>query len=383
MKKLTLIYMAILLSLALGAQDFLNAFGETEKIFQEELKKEKIYNAFLDVCSPTLQFDWEFSGGRFLNGDTVTTANPFYTASIGKTFTATAIALLVEKDNIKFDDKISQYLPAEVMKNLHVFEEKDYSSEITIAQLLQHTSGLPDYFEGETVDGSPNVIENIFFDTARFWEPVETIQFSKDKMKPHFPPGSGYLYSDTEYVLLGMIIENVSGMALQDFFQKHFFEPLKMENTWMNLRSEPLSETGKMAEFYAGDFECSSMTSLSADWAGGGIVSTSADLITFQKALNSGKLISKNTLKIMQNWIPETQGMYYGFGLRKVVFNELSSTLPNLNVIGHSGSTGSFMYYCPQLDVYLAGTLDQTDAVQDATVLVARILAIIHNNKNN
>ena len=57
----------------------------------------------------------------------------------------------------------------------------------------------------------------------------------------------------------------------------------------------------------------------------------------------------------MQNWVPETRGMEYGFGLRKVTFKKLFPTLPDLTVIGHSGSTGSFMFYCPELDVYLAG----------------------------
>jgi D-alanyl-D-alanine carboxypeptidase len=350
---------------------------KTEHLFQNVLDKDNVHNAFLHVYSPSHQIDWSFVGGHFQNGDAVTAANSFYTASIGKTFTATAIALLKEKGKLNFGDKISNYLPDSLIKNLHVFEGKNYSEEITVSQLLQHTSGLPDYFEDETNDGSPNVMELIFIDTAKFWKPAETIAFAKEKMQPLFAPGTDYHYTDTEYVLLGLILENISKMSLSDFFQKHFFEPFEMQHTYMNLRSEPISETGKISELYAGDFEAGTMTSLSADWAGGGLVSTTGDLIKFQHALFSGKIVSEQTLETMQNWVPESHGMEYGFGLRKIEFKKLFPVLPDLTIVGHSGSTGSFMYYCPELDVYLAGTLNQTDEVKNSLELMGKILDVI------
>lgn len=354
------------------------AHHRTEKLFQKEVKKDNIQNAFLRVYSPSQKIDWNFVDGRFQNGEAVKAVNPFYTASIGKTFTSTAISVLVEQGKLKFEDKISEYLPDTILKNLHVFEGKDYSGEITVTQLLQHTSGLPDYFEGETTDGTPNVMEQLFADTDKFWQPLETIDFVKEKMQPLFVPGTGYRYTDTEYVLLGLIIENVSEMPLHDFFQTYFFEPLEMTHTYLNLRSKPLEKTARLSEVYAGDFEASSLTSLSADWAGGGIVSTASDLVKFQHALFSGKIVSEETLKIMQNWVHETRGMEYGFGLRKVSFKKLFPSLPDLTIVGHSGSTGSFMYYCPKLDVYLAGTLNQTDEVKNSVVLMVKVLSLIN-----
>ncbi len=353
------------------------AHEKTEKLFHKELKRENVHNAFLHVYSPSLEIEWNFVGGKFKNGEAVTEANPFYTASIGKTFTATSIAILVEEGKLRFEDKINMFLPDSVMNGLHVFEGEDHSNEITISQLLQHTSGLPDYFEGGTVDGSSNVMELLFEMPDKIWTPFEMIQFAKDKMEPLFAPGTGYHYTDTEYVLLGLIIEKLNGVSLHDFFRTYFFEPLQMKNTYLNLRSEPLGETAKLAEAYAGETEVSSMKSLSADWAGGGLVSTGNDLITFQQALFSGKIISAETLQQMQNWIPETRGMNYGFGLRKISFKKLFPTLPDLTVIGHSGSTGAFMFYCPELDVYLAGTLNQTDEVKNSVVLMVKVLAII------
>ncbi len=351
--------------------------AKARELFQKKLVKEDVHNAFLRVYSSSLQINWEFVGGQFQNGEPVTEANPFYTASIGKTFTATAIAILVEQGKLRFEEKISQYLPDSIMENLHVFEGNEYSGKITLAQLLQHTSGLPDYFEGTTVDGSPNVMELLFDAPERFWKPVEMIRFAKEKMQPLSVPGTNYHYTDTEYVLLGLIVENVSGVPLPDFFKTHFFAPLEMEHTYMFLRSEPLGEIAKIAEVYAGDYEVSAITSLSADWAGGGLVSTGNDLVRFQQELFSGKIISEKTLEKMQNWMPETHGMEYGLGLRKIVFKELFPALPDLTAIGHSGSTGSFLFFCPELDVYIAGTLNQTDEVKSSVLLMAEVLALI------
>lgn len=358
--------------------DLKEAQLKTEKLFQKELKKENVHNAILQVYSPSHKIDWQFAGGHFQNGEEVSVANPFYTASIGKTFTATAISVLVEQGKLSFDDNISEYLPDSIIENLHVFGGKDYSHEITIAQLLQHRSGLPDYFEDETRNGNPNMMQQLFTDTAKFWKPLEILGFVKENMQPLFPPGTGFHYTDTEYVLLGLIIEQVGEMELHDFFKVHFFEPLEMKHSYMFLRSVPLEKTAQLSEAYVGDFEASTMTSLSADWAGGGLVSTGSDLIHFQQALFSGEIISKQTLAQMQNWVPETHGMEYGFGLRKIEFKKLFPTLPDLTVIGHSGSTGSFMFYCPELDVYLAGTLNQTDEVRSSVVLMVKVLSVIN-----
>lgn len=368
----------ILLKGCISKTDVKDAQVKTENLFQKELKKKNVHNAFLAVYSPKHNIDWNFAAGHFQNGDVVSTENPFYTASIGKTFTATAISLLVEQGKLSFEDNISKYLPDSVVKDLHVFEGKDYSHKITIAQLLQHTSGLPDYFEDETIDGSPNMMQQIFTDTAKFWKPVETIRFMKRNMQPLFPPGTGFHYTDTEYVLLGLIIEQVSEMKLHDFFKMYFFVPLDMKHTYMYLRSAPLEKTAPLTEAYVGDFDASTMTSLSADWAGGGLVSTSDDLVKFLHALFNGEIISEQTLAQMQEWVPETKGMEYGFGLRKIEFKKLFPTLPDFTVIGHSGSTGSFMFYCSELDVYMAGSLNQTDEVRSSVVLMVKLLSVIN-----
>ncbi|MGQ1785423.1 serine hydrolase domain-containing protein [Saccharicrinis sp. GN24d3] len=365
---------AIFISVNASAEQNHKGYKKTKKYFQKELKKDDVHNACLSVYSPGKKISWSFYGGDYKDGSQVSSENPFYLASIGKTFTATVILQLTEEGKLKLDDTIGQYLSCEVMEGLHMLNDTDYSNEITVRHLLQHTSGLPDYFEGKTKDGSPNMMEMLLVEPEKLWEPNELIVFSKHKMAPNFKPGTDYRYTDTEYILLGLIIEKLSGRALCDVFEERFFKPLQMHHTYMNLRSKPLKPTSKIAEMYVGRIEVSALKSLSADWAGGGLVSTTEDINKFQTALFTEKLISNVSLEFMQNWIPESKSMYYGLGLRKFELREMFPMLPKLTLIGHSGSTASFMYYCPQLDVYLSGTLNQTNQVKESVLLMVKIL---------
>ncbi|EDP94173.1 serine hydrolase [Kordia algicida OT-1] len=347
-----------------------------EERFKTELKKENIKSGLLHVYSESRGIDIQLAENK---EDSISINSPFYTASITKMFTATAIGILKDNDKLKFEDKIAQYLPDSLMNNLHVLDGKDYSKELTIAHLLQHTSGLPDYFTDSTNDGSPNVINQLLMNPNTSWSPEKMIQFTKDKMSPHFIPDEGYHYTDTEYVLLALIIENVSGLSLDEFFKQHIFKPLNMHSSYINLKSTAIDNQLPIIKFYASQYELSSLKSLSADWGGGGLVSTTHDLISFLKAFNQDDIINKETRLDMQHWINETRGMDYGFGIRQVSIDELTDTETDLHIIGHSGSTASFLWYCPQLDTYISGTLNQLEASKSAMILVYEILKIIEN----
>jgi len=378
MKKLVITISICVLSFSLFSQQTLEK--NIKNLFKNELKKEAIKSAFLHVYSKSKDINFKLAESKFNSKDTITANNPFYTASITKMFTATSIGILKDQKKLNFQDKIAQYLPDTWIENLHVLDDKEYSRDITIAQLLQHTSGLPDYFVDKTIDGSPNIINQLLVNTNKIWAPQEMIKFTKAKMKPHFIPGQGYHYTDTEYVLLALIVEEVSGLSLDIFFQQYIFQPLGMDGSYINLKSKPLKNQLPMAKFYVGDMELSSIKSLSADWGGGGLVSTSQDLIRFLKAFNEDIIVRKDTRLAMQHWTNETLGMEYGFGIRKVSFNTIYNTDSNLKLIGHTGSTASFLWYCPELDTYIAGTLNQLEVSKSTIRLVYDVLKTIENN---
>lgn len=357
------------------------AHDQIKTLFNEVLADFAVHSASWAVYSPSKNIDWTFAGGQFSSGEKVSDANPFYTASIGKTFTATAVAILYEQGRLNLTDKIVRHLPPQITNGLHVYEGRDYSNKITIKHLLQHTSGLPDYFEDETTDGSPNGMTFLFSDTNRYWSPEELISIPKRHMKPHFKPGTDYRYSDTGYVLLGLIVEYVSGLHLHEFLKQHIFVPLNMKNTYMLLRQQPNLTTRKIAELYADNTEISTFKSLSLDWAGGGLASTARDLNKFQTALHNHQLLTPITLSKMQQWIPESKGLYYGFGLRKVLTSERFSSESDFSLIGHTGSTSSFMFFCPELDIYLSGTFNQINQAQKSIGIAFKILSYIQKGE--
>lgn len=347
-----------------------------EKLFYNETENKAVHHAFFQIYSDSLQLDAHWESGVFQSGDSVSIRNPFHSASIGKTFTATLIMLLQEQNQLQTHHFIHQYLPAKIIDSLHVFEGTDYSQQITIAQLLQHQSGLPDYFEDTPKTGAP-IIEQFLTDTAKFWTPIELVNFSKNQQTPHFPPGKGYHYSDTEYILLGLIIEQITGKELHQVLHEYILEPLGMVHTSMHLRSIPQQATSKMAELYADQINVSGFTSLSLDWAGGGLLTTTHDLLLFHKALIENRLLTAQSWQQMQQWVKASKGMKYGFGLYKIELKDLFFTLPDVSLIGHSGSTGSFLYYCPEWDIYLAGSFNQLSYQKKHVVFLAKTLATI------
>lgn len=379
---ITLVF-GLLFTLSTEASGWISLQDEIQTLFTETLTDSNVRSATWAVYSPSKHIDFRFATGVLESSDKVPKASSFYVASIGKTFTATAIAMLYEQGRLNLSDKISKYLPDEVVSGIHFFQGKDHSHEITITHLLQHTSGLPDYFEGKTIDGSANAMALLFSNTEKLWTPQEILNIAKQRMKPLFKPGTDYRYSDTGYILLGLIIERVSGMHLHDFLKQEIFMPLNMNHTYMHLRAKPILPTPRMTNIYVDNVEISTFKSLSLDWAGGGLVSTAQDLNRFQLALYGNKLLSQNTLNKMQVWVPESKGIYYGFGLRKVLISERFSSGLDLSIIGHTGSTSSFMFYCPRLDVYMAGTFNQTSQVKQSILAPIKILSYIQRSVEN
>jgi len=292
MKTKIMMSLLSILSLYSFAQSPAEVQNKIGKLFQKEMNSKNVKDAQFRIYSESLKIDWYFSENE--NGEEINPQRPFYTASIGKMFTATSIAILKDEGKLSFNDPIEKFLEEDIMDSLLIFEGKDYSSDIKISHLLQHTSGLPDYFEDETKDGKPGLLESLIVNPEKKWEVKEIIDFTKTHFNARFAPGTGYHYTDTEYILLGLIIENISEIPLHEFFEKNIFAPLKMNHTYFNLKSEPISKTDKMLPFYADEIEVSSFQSLSLDWAGGGIVSTTEDLIQFEEALLNGELVENS-----------------------------------------------------------------------------------------
>lgn len=233
-------------------------------------------------------------------------------ASIAKPMTAVAIMQLVEQGLITLDASIYPYLPE--------FPSQD-KAEITIRQLLSHTSGISQY-------NSEKEIEN----TINYPTLADAIKVF-DKRPLLFSPGSKYFYTTYGYVLLGRIIETVSGLTYENYMQKNIWDKAEMSNTAI----EKIDKTyeGKSCLYHknARKAKSAKQNDLSNRVPGGGIYSTLNDMIKFGNALLNEKLITARFLdSMMVTQFEQKEGNPYGLGW----FFYAPKPFEN-GVIGHSG----------------------------------------------
>ena len=218
----------------------------------------------------------------------------YRTASIGKPITAVAIMQLVERGVLNLDVPIQQYL--------REFPKKE-KGDITIRQLLSHTSGVRHYHS--TVDG----ISFKHYDSL-----VDALSEFKDDPLV-FTPGTSYLYTTYGYTILGAIIEKVSGLRFEEHMQKNIFEPAGMNDTSLEEASRSYKNKASLYIKFKNKFIKSPNTDLSLKYPGGGYITTAKDMLLFGKALLENQLIRKETFaKMGDTSIHHKQGTPYGFG---------------------------------------------------------------------
>jgi len=270
-------------------------------------------------------------------------------------FTAVLVFMLIEKNRLNLNDKINKYLPSKMLENLFVYKGIDYSNNVTIMNLLGHTSGCSDYFEDKVIKG--NKFKNVFFsEPDKFWTPEMTLEFVQNNQKAVGKPSECFHYSDTSYNLLGKIVEFITNRTFQENLHDLIFNHLQMDDTYLMYRSVPKNEIKSIEKIWLKNREISNYKSLSCDWAGGGIISTVSDLLKFSLALQNGKLINNELLTLMKEPIRKYRnGMYYGLGQMSINFKEMTFNLVrNLpNFYGHSGLFSTQLYYEPNTNVHI------------------------------
>jgi D-alanyl-D-alanine carboxypeptidase len=221
----------------------------------------------------------------------------FSMASASKMFTAVAIGRLVDRGAIQFDTPIGHYL----------VDLKPEFATITVAQLLNHTSGLGDYF---------NPKNKTAIDAAR--TAIDLLPLALET-PPAFAPGSKRAYSNSGFVVLGAVIEKVSGMSYAQFVQKEILDPLHMGNTRLDAQgsADPMTRMSPQ-----GMLTKAMLSPLRQQWTSpaGGAFSTPSDISVFMTALSDGRLVSHETM--MTLFLPRSDpgggtGAYgYGFNVR-------------------------------------------------------------------
>lgn len=353
-------------------------------------KNKDVYNAVLGVQSVSGDFRWTGAAGNAYQGkpDAMQVDTPIFIASITKMYTAAATLILEERQQLSLEDPISKYLPEAIVSGLHIHRQQDYSDQLTIYHLISQTSGLPDYFL-EKPRGGKSVYERLIEDGDFSWDIDQVVEITKKSLSPKFPPepanqrktGKQAFYADTNYQLLGAILETVSNQSLQEIYADLIIEPLALSHTYLHGYGDPqVAEKNPPANIYYKTIPFyldKAMTSFGPD---GGIVSTIDDSLKFLRAYLDGNLFTDTaTLNRMKNWKKIFFPMQYGLGLMRIKMPKIFSPFTaSPELIGHSGATSAFLFQSDLGGIMLAGTLNQVDNQARPVRLMLKIVNLVN-----
>ncbi|MEL7194764.1 MAG: serine hydrolase domain-containing protein [Bacteroidota bacterium] len=261
------------------------------------------------------------------------TCHRFLIASISKVFTATVIHAMVDDGYWKLDDPISQYLHPDTVARIA------HADQATLGHLLSHTSGIPDHytvaFELDRINQIDNEWRHEDFLSYVFGQPAT------------FELGTSYGYSNTNYVLLGILAERVSGESLASLYENYIFQPLGLESAYFDGYSAPIptgTAQGYGQLYKEGLIASTPLYQDELKTGDGGIAIHAADLGKFYQGLANGQLLSTESYAAMTNWfeLPEdwVEDVIYqnknGYGLEYFDY-------PNGYAWGHTGSVDGFL----------------------------------------
>ncbi|MED4651932.1 serine hydrolase domain-containing protein [Bacillus pseudomycoides] len=253
----------------------------------------------------------------------------FRIGSVTKTFTATVVLQLAGENRLNLDDSIEKWLPGVIQGN--GYDDK----QITIRQILNHTSGIAEYSRSKDFD---------LMDTKKSYAAEELVKMGIS-LPPDFAPGKGWSYSNTGYVLLGILIEKVTGNSYAEEIENRIVEPLELSNTFLPGNSSVIPGT-KHARGYVqpdGASELKDVTyyNPSMGRSAGDMISTADDLNKFFSYLLSGKLLKEQQLKQMLTTVPTEIAELGECGL-----GIFETKLPNgVSIWGHGGSIPGFLTF--------------------------------------
>jgi D-alanyl-D-alanine carboxypeptidase len=282
----------------------------------------------------------------------VTPDTAFGVASISKTFVAALVMALVEEGSIRLETSAARYLP-----------DLDLDQAITVRQLLDHTSGIRDFFFHRKIDAA------LLKDRDKEWDPATSLRYVG---KRYFKPGKGWHYSNTNYLLLGMLAERVGGAPLATQLRTRFFDPLGLTHTTYQptevargpmahgYRFASTAATARPVDLSAGGEIVPFASVVTAAAGAGGIAASAIDLARWARALYAGSALDPLTVESMIADVALTRrfkpSRAYGLGL-------VAAPIDGRPTIGHSGrflGSQAVMRWLPEEGVAIAVLTNQS-----------------------
>ncbi len=271
-----------------------------DSTFQRFNKRHDFHGSVLVAKEGKVIFKQHYGYANFKEKTRIDDNSLFQLASVSKQFTAAAILILKDRGELSLDDKVTRFYP-----------EFPYT-EVTVRHLLNHTSGLPKYFwlaehkwDKEHAPSNAEMMELL----------------SKEKLNPFFRPGVNFDYSNTGYFVLSAIVEKVSGQRFADFVDREIFKPLNMRQSFVYSFGQDSLRDGQLSGYrlYRRRWHAAIPGTVNDAVVGDkNIYSTTEDLLKWVEGLNSGRLISEESLQEMytRGTTKYKRKVPYGFGFR-------------------------------------------------------------------
>lgn len=306
------------------------------------------------VRCPPLDLDWSGAAGTVARDDStpLTPDHVFRIASNTKTYTAAALLRLVERRELRLEDSLSEHLtPARD----RLLRSEGYDTDaITVAQVLSHTAGLGDHTE------DPRNEESILADPQRVWTADEQIAHLVEWREPVGEPGERYVYSDTGYVLLGTIIEGLTGRSLGPSVRELLdFDGLGLSETWWEYQESPPTPTPPRAHQYFGEIDVTAWNASFDLHGGGGLMSNPEEMATFLRQLLRLRVFEKQATLVDMT----------SRGTRPYRLGLMVSECDGRLAYGHEGFWNTFAYHVPSLDLTVAGSVLDHEATRGFELL--------------
>ena len=295
-----------------------------------------------------------------------TAETTFVVGSITKTFVTAAVMDLQEDGELSIDDRLSDWVP-----------DFPNAENITLAMLMSHTSGLFDYFQHADYN------LRVFNEPDHEWTAQEILNdFSRN---PYCDPGACYQYSNTNFVLLGMVVERETRQELSEVLRERFFDPLELDDTYSQCEAPPppgsargyLVRPERAVGLDDGTDYRPTTSAATVACAVGDIVSTSTDLADWARAVYGGTLLEAESVALMTDYTDYSRESY-GMGTRTRVIDDV-------RLFGHTGSLRGFdaaMWHAPDVDLTMVvltnrGRIDANPII-DALAAVALPYAVAY-----
>jgi len=299
--------------------------------------------------------------------------------SVGKTYFAAVALQLVKAGSLQLDARVSTYL-----SHLPWFKRVPNAAEITVRMLMNHTSGIVRY------EFNPKFLADLRADPHRTWSVADRLAYVLDS-EPPFAAGKGWTYSDTNYILLGAIIEKLTGKKAYDEIRRRLLQPLHLKHTVPSdrrvIKGLVQGWAGAENDFTRTDAVMAKgalVVNPQLEWAGGGFASSAQDMARWARAYFEGRAFDKTLLKDVLNGVEVRKGSRVRYGLATMI-----RQTPHGVSYGHNGFFPGFMsemryYVNDHLTVAIQiNTSDRNRLRQSTGALLDAIVQVVQDSKSS